>query len=142
MKTEQIENIRDFNRFYAKVIGVLDKTYMDSSYSLAEARILREIFLQPDITAQEILHILELDKGYLSRILKTFEKKKLLLKKQSETDGRFFNLSLTAEGEAEFLKIDNLVIEQIKRTFSPLTENEYEQLYNSMVTIKNILQKK
>lgn len=142
MKTEQIENIRDFNRFYAKVIGVLDKTYMDSSYSLAEARILREIFLQPDITAQEILHILELDKGYLSRILKTFEKKKLLLKKQSETDGRFFNLSLTAEGEAEFLKIDNLVIEQIKRTFSPLTENEYEQLYNSMVTIKNILQRK
>lgn len=66
----------------------------------------------------------------------------LKYEKQSETDGRFFNLSLTAEGEAEFLKIDNLVIEQIKQTFSLLTENEYEQLYNSMMTIKNILQRK
>ena len=52
MKQEQINDIRDFNRFYAKVIGLLDKTYVNSDYSLAEVRVLREIYYHSDITAK------------------------------------------------------------------------------------------
>ncbi len=142
MKQEHIENIRAFNRFYAKVIGVLDKTYLNSEYSLAEVRVLREIYNHSDITANDILTILELDKGYLSRILKSFEKKKIVAKKQSAFDGRVMNLTLTDLGKAEFHKLDDAVILQVSQAFSNISDADYEKLMESMKTIKTILIKK
>ena len=141
MNPEQIENIRDFNRFYAKLIGLLDKTYVNSAYSLAEVRVLNEIYHHSDITANDILATLELDKGYLSRILTTFEKKKMVVKKRSDFDGRAMNLALTDLGKAEFRKLDNAVVQQLRRAFSNISEEEYVVLMSSMKTIKNILNK-
>ena len=141
MNSEQIENIRDFNRFYAKLIGLLDKTYVNSAYSLAEVRVLGEIYKHTDITANDILTTLGLDKGYLSRILTTFEKKKMVVKKRSEFDGRAMNLALTYLGKAEFQKLDNAVVQQLRRAFSNISDEEYEVLMDSMKTIKNILNK-
>jgi DNA-binding MarR family transcriptional regulator len=139
MKQEQINDIRDFNRFYAKVIGLLDKTYLNSHYSLAEVRVLNEIFHHSDITANDILTILGLDKGYLSRILKTFEKKKMVIKKRSNTDGRAMNLALTDSGKTEFLTLDAAVIAQVNQAFSNLSDEDYDTLIKSMKTIKSIL---
>lgn len=141
MKKEQIENIRDFNRFYAKVIGLLDKTYLNSDYSLAEVRVLAEIYYHSDITSNDILATLGLDKGYLSRILGAFEKKKMVAKTRSEFDGRVMNLALTDLGKTEFLKLDNAVIQQVSQAFSNISDEEYALLMNSMKTIKGILNK-
>ena len=142
MKEEHIHAIRDFNRFFARVIGLLDKTYLNSAYSLAEARVLRELLIQPNQTANAILTTLSLDKGYLSRILESFEKKKLINKKKSEVDGRALHLNLTALGKREILKIDKDTNRQVEQTFSSLTEKEYEIVIKSMDTIKRILDRK
>jgi DNA-binding MarR family transcriptional regulator len=142
MKKEQIEDIRDFNRFYSKIIGVLDKTYLNSAYSLAEVRVILEIHCHSEITANDILTTLGLDKGYLSRILATFEKKKLIIKKRSTADGRAMNLSLTDLGKTEFYKLDNAAILQVGQTFADISDEEYELLMSSMKTIKNILKNK
>lgn len=142
MKQEQINEIRDFNRFYAKVIGLLDKTYLNSPYSLAEVRVLNEIYHRPAIVANDILITLGLDKGYLSRILKSFEKKNLITKKPSTTDGRAMYLTLTELGHIEFEKLDTGANSQVSQAFSGLTEKDYLRLIENMKTIKSILQQK
>ena len=142
MNLEQINQIRDFNRFYARLIGLLDKTYLNSAYSLAEVRALHEIYHHDEITANDILATLQIDKGYLSRILKSFEKKKMVLKKRSTEDGRALKLTLTALGETELLMIDQAASTQVNLTFSDLSEDEFEILITSMRTIKEILKDK
>ena len=142
MNLEQINQIRDFNRFYARLIGLLDKTYLNSAYSLAEVRALHEIYHHDEITANDILATLQIDKGYLSRILKSFEKKKMVLKKRSTEDGRALKLTLTALGETELLMIDQAASTQVNLTFSDLSADEFEILIASMRTIKEILKDK
>jgi putative acetyltransferase len=65
MSQEQLNGVRDFNRFYAKVIGLLDKTYLNSAYLLVEVRVMWEIMLHPNCTANDILQALGLDKHAL-----------------------------------------------------------------------------
>lgn len=142
MNQQQINEIRDFNRFYARLIGLLDKTYLNSPYSLAEVRVLGEIYHNAEITANDILTTLQLDKGYLSRILKSFEKKKMVVKKRSTADGRALKLSLTAFGEKEFLTVDQAASNQVNTAFSNLSDDEYRVLIASMTTIKAILKDK
>ena len=70
--------MRRFNRFYTRQIGVLRKTFLDSSYSLGEARVLYEIVSGRSPTASDIGRALDLDAGYLSRVLRNFEKRGLI----------------------------------------------------------------
>jgi DNA-binding MarR family transcriptional regulator len=79
-KTKLIQDIREFNRFYTRLIGLLDGHLLDSNYSLAEARILYEIYTGKQISASQIVSTLNMDKGYVSRILKKFEKEGLISK--------------------------------------------------------------
>ena len=70
---EQVELIRTFNRFYTKQIGLLDEGLLNSKYTLTEVRVLYELGHVDGLTATDIKKQLELDSGYLSRLLKKFE---------------------------------------------------------------------
>ena len=100
--SERIDAVRRFNRFYTRQIGVLRKTYLDSPYSLGEMRVLYEIAHNEAATAKDIGRALDLDAGYLSRILRNFEKRGLITRKASEKDARQSYLSLTARGRQAF----------------------------------------
>src|SRR5262245_15474930 len=102
MLKKHIEGIRSFNRFYTDIIGLLDEHILNSKYSLPEARILYELYHHEPLTSSDIINNLQIDKGYLSRLLRQFEKKKLLDKKKSPQDGRAAYLRLTASGKKEF----------------------------------------
>src|SRR5436190_24118820 len=95
--SKRIAAVRRFNRFYTRQIGVLRKTYLGSPYSLAEMRVLYEI-AQGVRTATEIGRTLDLDAGYLSRVLRNFEKAGLISRKPSPDDARQSRLALTAKG--------------------------------------------
>src|ERR1700729_895597 len=103
---DRIARVRRFNRFYTRQLGVLRKTYLGSPYSLAEARVLYEIFKGGAPTATDIGRALDLDAGYLSRTLRSFEKRGLIVRKASANDARQSHLALTARGRKAFVPLD------------------------------------
>ncbi|KAF2330520.1 bifunctional helix-turn-helix transcriptional regulator/GNAT family N-acetyltransferase [Flavobacterium ginsenosidimutans] len=131
--------IRSFNRFYTAHLDILSQHYLDSEYSLTEIRILYEISESKIITAQKITEILNLDKGYLSRILKRFLKENLIVKVASAEDKRAFNIKLTDSGN-ELLSILNAKSEnKIEGKIEKLNNSEKEILVDSMNTVRNLL---
>src|ERR1700685_3583947 len=95
---QRIAAVRGFNRFYTRQIGVLRKTFLDSPYSLGEARVLYEIASGRSATAAEIGRALELDAGYLSRLLRNFERRGLVKRTLSRRDARQSHLALSPRG--------------------------------------------
>ncbi|MFT3932909.1 MAG: MarR family winged helix-turn-helix transcriptional regulator [Chitinophagaceae bacterium] len=134
-----INEMRSFNRFYTAVIGVLNKKFLNSKYSLPESRVLQTINLQSGITASEIIVQLNMDKSYLSRIILQFERKKLLVKKTSDKDGRVVHLYLTAYGKKEFAVQDKASHNQVKQLLERLQPKEQQKLIGCMQQIKDIL---
>src|SRR5262245_66316642 len=92
---DRVAAVRRFNRFYTARIGVLHAGYADSPFSLTEARVLYEITERDRSTATDIGRDLDLDAGYLSRILRRFQKLGFIRKETSPTDARQSLLSLT-----------------------------------------------
>lgn len=137
--SEKIELVRRFNRFYTKQIGVLNEGLLESPFSLSEARVIYEIAKRENVTATELVNELRLDAGYLSRMARDFEQRKLIDKKPSKTDARQSVLSLTARGRKEFEKLDQLSRNQIEGILNDLPPMEQNRLLAAMKTIEEIL---
>ncbi|HEX6432495.1 MAG TPA: MarR family winged helix-turn-helix transcriptional regulator, partial [Niastella sp.] len=131
--------IRAFNRFYTMVLGLLDNHLLDSHFTLPEARVMYEIYHQKKITAKEIAELLKMDKGYLSRILVSFDSKKLIVRKANKMDGRVQEISLSAKGEKEFLAINLATENQVVELLSGLSGLEIDKLVGHMDEIQKIL---
>jgi len=93
-------DIRRFNRFYLPYFHLLTQKYLNSNYSVTEARILYEIYDHEKISARDIVNILYVDKSYLSRILKKFEMNKIVERKVFKKDSRLSLIILTTEGKS------------------------------------------
>ena len=102
----RIAAVRRFNRFYTRIIGVLQEGLLHSRFSLTEARVLYELAQRADVTATELGRELDLDPGYLSRILQRFERDGLLARAPSPADRRQSLLSLTEAGRDAFAPLD------------------------------------
>lgn len=98
--------IRRFNRFYTRQIGVLAEDLLDTPFSLAEARLIYEIAQGEPVTAATLKAATGLDQGYLSRLLTGLEKQGLIAKRAHPEDGRVRLLHLTAKGRTAFSRLD------------------------------------
>lgn len=134
-----IGNIRSFNRFYTNIIGVLDRHILQSAYSLSEVRILFEIYNSNSCTGTYIKELINIDEGYLSRILDGFVKKGLVKKVKSQEDNRVYHLSLTKKGKTQFMKLDKASNDEIKKLTEKLGQEQLEELVKSMESITHIL---
>jgi DNA-binding MarR family transcriptional regulator/GNAT superfamily N-acetyltransferase len=134
-----IAAVRRFNRFYTRRIGVLRKTYLDSPYSLGEMRVLYEIAHGEAVTAKDIGRALDLDAGYLSRILRNFEKRGLITRKASKKDARQSHLSLTARGRQAFDPAEKRSQRDVADTLARLNPDERSQLISAMQKIEHLL---
>ncbi|WP_114936584.1 MarR family winged helix-turn-helix transcriptional regulator [Mucilaginibacter endophyticus] len=142
MSTQKhIQAIRTFNRFYTDLIGLLDKHLLNSDYSLAEARILYEIFTAKELSASDIIYRLSIDKGYLSRILKKFEKEALIARKPSADDARVSLLSLTDAGLEVFNGLNEASEKQIMTLISTMSVKQLDALVGHMKAITDLLGK-
>jgi DNA-binding MarR family transcriptional regulator len=139
MRSQEIQEIREFNRFYTNIIGLLDRHLLSSAFTLPEARILYELYQHQPCTASRLLAILKIDKGYLSRIVAQFEKKGLVTKRQSKEDARAAQLTLTAKGNQQFEKINEASIKQIQNMVTPLSTDQKKELLQHMHAIQDIL---
>jgi DNA-binding MarR family transcriptional regulator/N-acetylglutamate synthase-like GNAT family acetyltransferase len=131
--------VRRFNRFYTQKIGVLEEGLLHSDFSLAEARVLYEIAQRDRPVAHEIGRELALDAGYLSRILRRFEKNGLIAKERSAQDGRRQLLHLTEAGRQAFAAPDASSEAEIGALLQPLSPPERRRLLGAMQAIAGLL---
>jgi DNA-binding MarR family transcriptional regulator len=137
----RIEEVRQFNRFFTRQIGVLREGLLHTPYSLTEARILYELAQRDNLTASDLCRELGLDPGYLSRILARFEQQGLVEKIRSESDGRQRILSLTSDGEKAFAILDQRSNDEAAEMLNDLNEEDRGRLLKAMHSIENILDK-
>lgn len=141
MDKKLIYDIRQFNRFYTKVLGLFNKQILDTDYSLTEARILFEISERTECIANNLVQELNIDRSYMSRILRRFEKEELIEKRRSIKDSRKNFLFLTKKGE-ELLDIIHIQSdEQINQLLNGLSDSEINEIRISMMIIKEKLDK-
>lgn len=134
----QVSAIRAFNRFYTRKIGVLDGI-ASSPFSLAEARVLYELAHRRQPTAADIGRELGLDPGYMSRILRGFERRKFVKRKHSEADERQKFLSLTARGRKAFAPLDERSNRHVTTMLTDLSSVDRRRLVDSFQTIRRLL---
>ncbi|MCX6619526.1 MAG: bifunctional helix-turn-helix transcriptional regulator/GNAT family N-acetyltransferase [Acidobacteria bacterium] len=137
---DRIGAIRSFNRFYARQLGILHEGLARSPFSLTQVRILFEMANQPGITASELREKLDLDAGYLSRIVQSFEEQGLVRRKPSEGDARRAHLSLTAKGRKTFTPLDASAQAEVSAMVGTLAEPEQVRLVQAMTTIRRLLE--
>ncbi len=133
--------VRRFNRFYTRQIGLLQEGLLDSPFSLTEARVLYELAHRDKPTAGEIGGELGLDAGYLSRILGSFEKRKLIEKIPSATDRRQSLLTLTRHGRKVFAPLEARSKAQVAAMLAALPEAGQLRLVAAMDTLQALLGK-
>jgi DNA-binding MarR family transcriptional regulator/N-acetylglutamate synthase-like GNAT family acetyltransferase len=136
---QRVQAVRRFNRFYTRRIGVLQAGYLRSPFSLAEARVLYELAHTERATATELACQLELDPGYLSRIVGGFVKQGLVDRTRSERDAREAWLSLTSHGRDVFEPLDADARAQIGALLAALSDAEQERLVRSLQRIEGVL---
>jgi DNA-binding MarR family transcriptional regulator/GNAT superfamily N-acetyltransferase len=135
----RIAAVRRFNRFYTRQIGLLRKNFLDSPYSLGEARVLYEIGNGNARTATEIGRALDLDAGYLSRVLRDFEKRALIRREASESDARQSHLTLSPRGRKAFALLNRLSQRDIGAMLHKLAPARQTQLIAAMNIIEQLL---
>jgi DNA-binding MarR family transcriptional regulator/N-acetylglutamate synthase-like GNAT family acetyltransferase len=135
----RVADVRRFSRFYTQKIGVLQRAYLRSPFTLTQARVLYELAHRERSTASELGRDLGLDAGYLSRILCRFEKKGLLTRKVSQNDGRQQLLSLTRKGEEAFAPLNVRSRAEIATLLGPLQERQQKRLVEAMHEIETLL---
>ena len=140
--SKAVKEIRTFNRFYTNTIGVVDRHILHSPYSLTEVRVLFEVFHNSDCTARKIKAILQVDEGYLSRVIDKLIKQGLITRKQSRSDGRVLILSLSKKGEREFLKLNEEAEISVESIIDHLSPDQVSEIVTIMRRIQELLTKK
>jgi DNA-binding MarR family transcriptional regulator/GNAT superfamily N-acetyltransferase len=136
---QRVAAVRRFGRFYTQRIGLLHEGYLGSPFSLAESRVLYELAHRDGASAAELSRDLGLDRGYLSRILRSFEKRRLLTRAASKTDGRRSHIALTERGRDAFAPLHARSRDEIGAMLGALTDAEQQRLVEAMRAIETVL---
>jgi DNA-binding MarR family transcriptional regulator/GNAT superfamily N-acetyltransferase len=136
---DTVEMVREFNRYYTKKIGALNEGLVSSEFSLAEVRVLYELANRQIATAKEIAQELEIDAGYLSRIIRKFEERKFLRRDAADDDARQSILTLTKNGTRAFNVLRLRSIKQVEAMLSSLERRDQTRLAEAMQSIKELL---
>ena len=136
---ERAGTVRSFNRFYTRQIGVLHEHLLESPFSLTEVRILYELAHRPMLTSSDICRELGLNAGYVSRVLKGFEKKGLITRIPLPSDRRAAQLQLTDHGRETYLPLSDASQREVVAMLKRLSEPEQHQLIEAMHQIESLL---
>jgi DNA-binding MarR family transcriptional regulator/N-acetylglutamate synthase-like GNAT family acetyltransferase len=132
----QIAQIRSFNRFYTKQLGLLREQFLETRFTLTQARVLYELGRNSPLSSTALIEALGLDKGYLSRLLKVFEKQELVKRAGSSEDRRVSRVSLTAKGRRVFEQLDRRSRDEIDRMLAAMRPTQRKGLSAGMKAIR------
>jgi DNA-binding MarR family transcriptional regulator/GNAT superfamily N-acetyltransferase len=136
---DPIAELRAFNRFYTSRIGVLHEGLADTPFTLAESRLLWELAHRDQTTASELALALDLDPGYLSRLLRRFRQRGLIRSTRSKEDARQVRLTLSAAGRKAFAPLDTHTDRQVRALLEPLGVGDRQRLVQSLHCIERLL---
>jgi DNA-binding MarR family transcriptional regulator/GNAT superfamily N-acetyltransferase len=137
----RVEAVRTFNRFWTARIGVLDATHLGTRFSLAEARILFELAQHDAVPVGDLRRRLELDAGYLSRLLADFRAKKLVATSAADDDARRQVARLTAKGRAAAAELNARAIDHVRGLLGVLGEQEQRRLLGALASVQALLER-
>src|SRR5580658_5433045 len=131
--------VRAFNRFYTNVIGLLRGKYLDTPYSLTEARLLFELGQRTASEVADLRRVVDIDAGYLSRILGRFEADGLISRQRSPADGRRQVIALTGAGRAAIAGLDAGSGRQTRDMLAHVRDEDRRRLLEAMRVITEAL---
>jgi DNA-binding MarR family transcriptional regulator/GNAT superfamily N-acetyltransferase len=132
--------VRHFNRFYTHRIGALGAAHLGSEFSLTEVRVLYELAHGERTTASGIAAALEIDRGYLSRMLRAFKRRGLITTRRDAADRRHTHLALTAAGRKAFAPLDRKARDEVVQMLAPLSDSRQRRVVSAMATIRGSLE--
>jgi len=131
--------VRAFNRFYTNVIGLLRGKYLDTPYSLTEARLLFELAQRDTSEVTDLRRVVDIDAGYLSRILSRFEDDGLITRQRSPADGRRQVIGLAGAGRAAIADLDAGSARQTRDMLAHVRDEDRRRLLEAMHVITDVL---
>ena len=134
-----VAEIRRFNRFYTRYIGVVNSSVLKTEFSLAEARVLYEVANRELPTATEVGKALEMDPAHVSRILRGHQRRGLIARERSEKDARQAHLKLTAKGRKTFGTLDTRSRDQVESMLASLPPGGPARMIGAIRTIEELL---
>lgn len=130
--TEAIDSIRTFNRFFTRHVGAIDARFLDTDTNLAEARLLFEIARQQPVLAKALQDTLGLDRGYLSRMIASFEKRGWIVRHRNDADGRARPIRLTPIGNDASDLVDRRQVAAVAQDLDRLCKVEQDDLVQAL----------
>jgi DNA-binding MarR family transcriptional regulator len=138
MTAEMVAQVRRFNRTVTQRIGVLNENFLASDRSLGQNRLLWEIGAD-GCDIRSLRERLELDSGYLSRLLRALEAGGHVVVEPSPTDGRIRIARLTAAGRRELAALDQRSDDAAAAILQPLNDRQRTQLVTAMAEVERLL---
>src|SRR5215213_2853869 len=135
----RIAAVRRFSRFYTRQLGLLQESLVHTRFSLSEARVLYELAHRDQVTASELAADLDLDHGYLSRILRRFGEDGLLKKMRAADDGRQSLITITAKGRKAFAPLNKGSHDQVAELLGRLSDAAQARVVGAMGTVEQLL---
>ena len=138
MSNGPIPTVRSFYRALTLRVGVFTDSFLGRGRPLAESRLLFEIGSE-GADVRELRSRLNLDSGYLSRLLRSLERQGLSEVSTPESDLRSRRAWLTIAGLAELEELDRLGDRFAEETLEPLSEAERARLVDAMSEVEKLL---
>jgi DNA-binding MarR family transcriptional regulator/N-acetylglutamate synthase-like GNAT family acetyltransferase len=133
-----VAQVRRFNRTVTQRIGVLEDAYLSRDRPLGQARLLWEIG-SGSSEVRSLRSRLDLDSGYLSRLLRALQADGLVVVEADEADGRVRTVRLTPAGLAEVAELDRRSDERAAAILRPLNPRQRERLVAAMGEVERLL---
>jgi DNA-binding MarR family transcriptional regulator/GNAT superfamily N-acetyltransferase len=138
--SDDVAAIRAFNRFYTARIGALRDGLLATAHPLPEARVLFELGQREATDVADLRRALELDAGYLSRLLGRLEEQGLVARERSAADARRQRASLTERGRDAYTTLDRRSAAEIAALLDGLRDEDRRRLLDAMQTVREILE--
>jgi len=136
---DRVAAVRQFSRYYTNVLGLLQEGLLDTEFSLTEARVIFELAAAGQADAASLKRRLDIDPGYLSRLLARLGKAGLISRQRDPDDGRRQVIELTAAGQAAFGTLNDRSERQVRDLLATLPEDAQRRLTGAMAAIEDIL---
>jgi DNA-binding MarR family transcriptional regulator/GNAT superfamily N-acetyltransferase len=133
----RIAAVRAFNRFYTRRLGMLGSGLLGTAHPLPQARVLYELGQRPVTAVADLRTALDLDAGYLSRLLGGLESSGLAARRPSPDDARRQEVRLTDAGAAAFAELDARSRAEVGALLERLSDSDQRRVLAAMHALED-----